>query len=161
MDYSNVVQIQLKTPADLRDHLERNGRAQHIVRDTASNWWWFCDDRNRLLEFVFNSGNPVTFVRCPESASHPEARWRATLDSGHGPVNVELNCPFQSPVMTVEDLRDLFWSDFLSQDIGSFAYWDIDNPGDDLDEFIFYWEIAESGSHLEPPVIPAAAPGLR
>ncbi len=149
-DYAKVVQIQLKTPGDLKNHLETNGRSRYVIRDTATGWWWFCDHRNRLLEFVFNSGKPVAFVRVPESDEVPEGGWEATLESGHGSLNVELMCPFQNPAMHIDELNDTFWNDFVSQDLGTFAYWDIDNAENDLDEFIFYWEMEETGAHLEP-----------
>ena len=40
--------------------------------------------------------------------------------------------------------------DFLSQDLGPYAYWDMDNPDNRLEEFIYYWEMQESGLHMEP-----------
>ena len=52
--------------------------------------------------------------------------------------------------ITEETLVDLFWTDFLSQDLGQYAYWDRDNPESSLEEFIFYWEIQERGWHMEP-----------
>lgn len=156
MDYTEVVQCQLKTPGDLREHLERNGRARHMIHDIATDWWWFCDNRNRLLEYVFNSGKSVSFVRISESCEHPDGGWEAVLESGHSPVNVERISPYQCPSMTIDELNDLFWTDFLSQDIDSFAYWDIDNANNDLDEYIFYREILETGAHVDPPVLTAA-----
>lgn len=149
MDYNDVVQLKLKTPEDLRHHLKTNGMARHIVYDSESDWWWFCDHRNKLLEFVFNSGSPVTF-RKVENEDSRETTWIPECNLIANMKCFELRPTFIYATITQETLVDLFWNDFLSQDLGQYAYWDSDNPHNRLDEFIFYWEMQASGKHLEP-----------
>jgi len=149
VDYNEVVQLKLKTPQDLRHHLKTNGMARHIVYDSESDWWWFCDHRNKLLEFVFNSGSPVTF-RKVENENPRETTWIPECNLIANMKCFELRPTFIYATITQETLVDLFWNDFLSQDLGQYAYWDSDNPHNRLDEFIFYWEMQASGKHLEP-----------
>jgi hypothetical protein len=157
MDFNQVVQLQLKTPHDLRHLLEEHGQAHHVLHDTVSDWWWFCEDRNRLLEFVFNSGNPIRFKSRPAAAHPGEARWELEGDHNDPVRTYDVNQFFLSPAMPPDLLRDQFWNDFLSQDLGAYAYWDRDNPFNDLEEYLFYWEMAADGTHLEPVTPPAAA----
>jgi hypothetical protein len=156
MDFSQVVQLQLKTPRDLRQLLEEHGQAHHILHDTVSDWWWFCEDRNRLLEFVFNSGNPIRFKNRP-AANPDDAPLELEGDHNEPVRTYVVNQSFLSPAMPPDLLRDQFWNDFLSQDLGPFAYWDRDNPFNDLEEYLFYWEMEADGSHLEPAAPASAA----
>jgi hypothetical protein len=149
VDYNDVIQIKLETPEDLRHHLKTNGMARHIVHDSESNWWWFCDHRNKLLEFVFNSGKPVTF-RKVENENTRETTWIPECHLIADMKCFELRPTFIYATITEETLVDLFWNDFLSQDLGQYAYWDSDNPLNKLDEFIFYWEMQAGGLHMEP-----------
>ena len=149
MDYADVIQLKLKTPEDLRHHLRTNGMARHIIHDSESDWWWFCDHRNKLLEFVFNSGSPVTF-RQIKKKSTPENTWIPECNLIPNMKRFELRTTFIYATITEETLVDLFWTDFLSQDLGQYAYWDIDNSHNQLEEYVFYWEMRESGLHLEP-----------
>ena len=150
MDYNDVVQLKLKTPEDLRHHLQTNGPARHIVYDSASDWWWFCDQRNKLLEFVFNSGSPVTF-RKVEDPSTRQVTWEPQCNLIPNMKCFELRTTFMYATITEETLVDLFWNDFLSQDLGQYAYWDADNPNSNLEEFIYYWEMEARRLHLETP----------
>lgn len=149
MDYSNVIQLKLETPEDLRHHLMANGTARHSIQDSASDWWWFCDHRNKLLEYVFNSGSPVRFRKI-EDKTTGEVSWVPECNLIPNMKCFELRPTFFHATITEETLVDLFWNDFLSQDLGQYAYWDIDNPHNRLDDFIFYWEMRASGMHLEP-----------
>jgi hypothetical protein len=152
VDYTDVIQFKLKTPEDLRHHLQAHGRARHIIYDSASDWWWFCDHRNKLLEFVFNSGRPVTFKRVEDPVTR-HAIWAPQCNLIQNMKCFELRTTFMYATITEETLVDLFWNDFLSQDLGQYAYWDRDNPQSSLEEFIFYWEMLERGWHMEvlPP----------
>ena len=152
MDYNDVVQLKLKTPADLRHHLQINGPSRHTVYDSASDWWWFSDQRNKLLEFVFNSGSPVTFRKVEDPATR-QVTWEPRCNLIPNMKCFELSTTFMHATITEETLVDLFWNDFLSQDLDRYAYWDADNPNSDLEEFIFYWEMDARGLHLEavPP----------
>jgi hypothetical protein len=158
MDFSQVVQLQLKTPRDLRHLLEEHGQAHHTLHDTVSDWWWFGEDRNRLLEFVFNSGRPIRFKRRPAGQREGGASWE--LEGEHSDLirAFQFNRTFLTPVMSPDLLRDQFWNDFLSQDLGTFAYWDRDNPFNDLEEFLFYWEMAAEGAHYEAAGSPTERP---
>ena len=155
MDYNEVVQLKLKTPGDLRHHLKVNGMARHIVHDSASDWWWFCDDRDKLLEFVFNSGSPVTFRRI-EGETAREATWVPECNLIPNMKCFELRPTFIHATITEETLVDLFWNDFLSQDLGQYAYWDSDNPDNRLVDYIFYWEMQADGLHMDP--VPSGEP---
>ena len=150
MDYSDVIQLKLKTPEDLRHHLQANGRARHMIHDQASDWWWFCNHRNRLLEFVFNSGSPVTFRKIDHGPTSAPS-WEPVCNLIPNMNYYDLRPTFMYATITEETLVDLFWNDFLSQDLGQYAYWDSDSPNNHLDEFIFYWEMQTSGMHLDPP----------
>jgi hypothetical protein len=149
VDYNDVIQLKLKTPEDLRHHLKTNGMARHIVYDSESDWWWFCDHRNKLLEFVFNSGRPVTF-RKVENENTRETTWIPECSLIANMKCFDLRPTFIYATITEETLVDLFWNDFLSQDLGQYAYWDNDTPHNRIDEFIFYWEMQASGLHMEP-----------
>ena len=158
MDYNDVIQLKLKTPEDLRHHLKSNGVARHIIHDSDSDWWWFCDHRNKLLEFVFNSGCPITFRKTAEKTG-AEPTWVPECSLIPSMKYVELCPTFIYATITEESLVDFFWNDFLSQDLGPYAYWDIDNPDCRLEEFIYYWEMRESGLHMEPAVSDGVATG--
>jgi hypothetical protein len=151
MDYTDVQQVMLKTPADLRHHLNAYGQARHIIHDSETGWWWFCNDRNRLLEFVFNSGRQVVLKAKPALEDDLETRWEAQCDLIAGMQDFKPCQTFLSTAMSPDILTDLFWTDFLSQDLGRYAYWDVDNPYGGLEEHIFYWEMFETGAHTEPP----------
>ena len=153
MDYTDVAQLKLKTPGDLRHHLRVHGPARHIIHDSESDWWWFCDHRNKLLEFVFNSGCPVSFRKIENEAT-TDVTWVPECNLIPNMEPFELRPTFFYATITEEFLTDLFWNDFLSQDLGQYAYWDIDIPHTQLEEFVFYWEMQANGMHLEP-VIPA------
>jgi len=150
LNYPDVVQLKLETPEDLRHHLRVNGMARHIIHDSESDWWWFCDHRNKLLEFVFNSGSPVTFKKMASDEKVPGQTWEPECSLIPHMKRFELRPTFIYATITEETLVDLFWNDFLSQDLGPYAYWDIDNPDNRLDEFIYYWEMRASGKHMEP-----------
>ena len=158
MDYNDVIQLKLKTPSDLRHHIDNNGLALHIVHDSESDWWWFCNHRNKLLEFVFNSGSPVTF-RKVEDDQRGETAWVPECNLINNMKYFELRPTFMHATMTEETLVDLFWNDFLSQDLGQYAYWDGDNPHNRLEEFIFYWEMQAGGLHMEPALSVAPEAG--
>jgi hypothetical protein len=148
VDYDDVIQLKLKTPEDLRHHLRIHGQARHIVHDSDSDWWWFCDHRNKLLEYVFNSDSPVTFCKFPDETGR-ETVWEPECNLIPNMKFFELRPTFIYATITEEMLVDLFWNDFLSQDLGPYAYWDIDNPDNRLEEFIHYWEMEASGLHME------------
>jgi len=157
LDYIDVIQLKLKTPEDLRHHLKVNGMARHIVHDSESDWWWFCDHRNKLLEFVFNSGSPVTFRKVEDERTR-QTTWIPECSLIANMKCFELRPTFIYATITEETLVDLFWNDFLSQDLGQYAYWDSDNPHNRLDEFIFYWEMQVGGLHMEPAPTTEASP---
>lgn len=148
MDYNDVVQLKLKTPEDLRHHLQTNGPARHTIYDSASDWWWFCDHRNKLLEVVFNSGSPVTFQRVEDPVTR-QVTWEPQCNLIPNMKCFEVRTTFMYATITEETLVDLFWNDFLSQDLNQYAYWDRDNPTNNLEEFIFYWEMQARGLHME------------
>lgn len=151
MDYNSVQQVMLRTPADLRHHLAAHGQSRHIIHDSETGWWWFCDDRNRLLEFVFNSGSPVTLKSKRASGEDLADHWEAECNLVAGMQDFKPCQTFLSAAMSPETLTDLFWTDFLSQDLGRYAYWDMDNPYGGLEEHVFYWEMFETGAHTVPP----------
>ena len=62
MHDDKIIQLKIKTVRDLHYHLKHHGPARHMVHDGETDWWWFADNRNRLLEEVFNSGRRVTFT---------------------------------------------------------------------------------------------------
>jgi hypothetical protein len=148
LDYNDVIQLKLKTPEDLRHHLRTNGLAQHIIHDSESDWWWFCDHRNKLLEFVFNSGSSLTFRKIGNRKTK-ETCWVPECNLIPNMKNFELCPTFIYATITKETMVDLFWNDFLSQDLGPYAYWDMDNPDNRFEEFVYYWEMQAGNRHKE------------
>ncbi len=143
--YSRVRQIKLKTIQDLRHHLKIHGPAQHVVHDCETDWWWFADDRNRLLEEVFNSGSRVVFAPKAASAKPAEHLWEIQSDLAPHVKDFRLESPFLSAQMKTDALTDLFWTEFLSQEHERFAYWDLENPDNGFEAYLFYRELQETG----------------
>ncbi len=150
MDYSEVVQFQLKTANDLRHCLQTHGRARYILHDTERDWWWFCDHRTPLLEFVFNSGTLVSFSQSTGSGGLCDLGWKAILESDKIGLDMDVSHINDPMNLSTSDLNDLFWTDFLDQDLGIFAFWDIDHRNNDLDEYIYYRELNEWVTNQEP-----------
>ena len=147
MNYTDVIQLKLKTPDDLRHHLRNHGPSRHIIHDSESDWWWFCDHRDRLLEHVFNFRAPVTFQKVDCNAW--ETVWLPECRLVPDKRRFELRPTFINTAITEGILADLFWNEFLSQDLGQYAYWDMDNDHNVLEEYLFYWEMQASGLHME------------
>ena len=51
--------------------------------------------------------------------------------------------------MSFEMLTDLFWTDFLNHERDRFAYWDMENPDNGFQEYLFYREMHETGAYQE------------
>ncbi|MGD9017067.1 MAG: hypothetical protein PVH30_06765 [Desulfobacterales bacterium] len=151
MDYSEVVQFQLKTANDLRHCLQTHGRARHILHNTERDWWWFCDRRTPLLEFVFNSGTPVSFSRCTKAVGLCDWGWQAVLESDENRLDMDLSHINDPSDLSIDDLNDIFWSDFLDQDLGAYAYWDIDHLNNNIYEYIDYREMNEEAITDQDP----------
>ena len=151
--YSQVRQIKLKTIQDLRHHLKAHGPAQHIVHDCETDWWWFADERNRLLEEVFNSGSRIVFAPKPDASIPSGELWEVQSDLVSHVEDFRLESPFLSAQMNVDALTDLFWTEFLNQEHERFAYWDLENPDNGFEAYLFYRGLQENGgsngTHVE------------
>ena len=143
--YSQVRQIKLKTIQDLQHHLKIHGPAQHVVHDCETDWWWFADDRNRLLEEVFNSGSRVVFAPKTDAARPSDDLWEVQSDLVPHVEDFRLESPFISAKMNTDTLTDLFWTEFLNQEHERFAYWDLENPDNGFEAYLFYRELMETG----------------
>ena len=144
-----IIQLKIKTVRDLLYHLEHHGPARHMIHDGETDWWWFANDRNRLLEEVFNSGRCVTFTPAKDTAGVTDAIWEVSSDliphfKGFRPQTL-----FLSPSMSYEMLTDLFWTDFLNHERDRFDYWDMENPDNGFEEYLFYREMDETGAYQE------------
>ena len=149
MQDHKIIQLKIKTVRDLQYHLKHHGRARHMVHDGETDWWWFADDRNRLLEAVFNSGRRVTFTPSEGPDGGADKTWEVTCDliphfRGFRPQTL-----FLTPRMSIEILTDLFWTDFLNHERERFAYWDMENPDNGFEEYLFYREMHETGAYQE------------
>ncbi len=51
--------------------------------------------------------------------------------------------------MVDDALNELFWTEFLNQELGRFAYWDMENPDNGFKVYLFYREMHETGACLE------------
>lgn len=161
---SKVAQYKLKTVRDLRHHLKVHGLTRHLVHDSETDWWWFADNRNRLLEEVFNSGSRVVFALKRAATDGSDEIWDVQSDLIAHVKGFRLQTLFLTSKMTDDLLTNLFWTDFLNQDRERFAYWDMENPDNGFDEYLFYREMRETGAHLEKgkaEVFPAARTHLR
>ena len=75
---NKVVQRKLKTIRDLKHYLKINGSANHVIHDSETDWWWFADNRNQLLEEVFNAGSPLALA--PKASSNGGASRKIKSD---------------------------------------------------------------------------------
>ncbi len=149
--YSQVQQMKLKTIKDLRHHLQIHGPAQHIVHDCETDWWWFANDRNRLLEEVFNSGSRIVFAPKPDAAMPSGDLWEVQSDLVPQAGHFRLASPFLRAQMNADVLTDLFWTEFLNQEHERFAYWDLENPDNGFEAYLFYRGLQENGGFFETP----------
>ncbi len=147
--YSRVRQVKLKTIQDLWHHLKMHGPARHVVHDCETDWWWFADDRNRLLEEVFNSGSQVMFALQKDETTPPGELWEVQSNLAPHANDFRLESPFISAQMKADALTDLFWTEFLSQEHERFAYWDLENPDNGFEAYLFYRELRESEGSYE------------
>jgi hypothetical protein len=145
-----VRQRKLKTIRDLKHYLKINGLARHVIHDGETDCWWFADNRNRLLEKIFNAGSPLVFAAQPRSAQKAEKYHATQKDLEKYIKGFRLKCPFLSPKMTNSMIAELFWTDFLSQEQERFAYWDMGNPDNGFEAYLFYREMQETGAYIEP-----------
>lgn len=149
IDPDKVTQLKLKTVRDLRHHVKTHGLTRHVVHDGETDWWWFAKNRNRLLEEVFNSGSRVVFAPKPVSTRNSDEIWDVQSDLIGHVKGFRLQTLFLTPSMTDNLLTDLFWTDFLNQERERFDYWDMDNPDNGFEEYLFYREMHETGAYLE------------
>ena len=147
-----VIQRKLKTIRDLKHYLKANGPAHHVIHDSETDWWWFADNRNHLLEEVFNAGCPLVFAPKSSSAKERGEPLEIKCDGDTQANGFRLTTPFLSRKMTDGMLAELFWTDFLNQEQERFAYWDMGNPDNGFEAYLFYREMHETGAYLEPPV---------
>ncbi len=150
--YNRVRQLKLETIQDLLHHLKIHGVARYMVHDGETDWWWFANDRNRLLEEVFNSGSRVVLARKPEASNGSGEKWEVKSDLIPQVKGFHLETRYLSPSMNTALLADLFWTEFLNQTHDRFAYWDLDNPDNGFDAYLFYREMHETKAYLEDPV---------
>jgi hypothetical protein len=147
-----VIQRKLKTIRDLKHHLKINGPARHVIHDSETDWWWFADNRNHLLEEIFNAGSPLVFAPKARSAKDGGETLEIQSDFNTQLNGFRLTSPFLSPKMTDGMLTELFWTDFLNQEQERFAYWDMGNPDNGFEAYLFYREMSETGAYLEAPI---------
>lgn len=147
-DDSRVTQFKLKTARDLRHHIKVHGLTHHIVHDCETDWWWFADDRNRLLEAVFNSGRQVVITPQDNPTDDTDYCWAIQSDLIDQVKDFCFSTTFLTPNMGEDMLTDLFWTAFTNQKPERFAYWDMDNPENGFEEYLFYREMRETGAHL-------------
>jgi hypothetical protein len=148
-DDNKIIQIKLKTARDLQHHIKTHGLTRHVLHDSETDWWWFANDRNRLFEEVFNSGSRVVVAPHRDTLNSLEKDWEIQSDLVEQVKGFSLNTTFLTPNMTGEMLADHFWTDFINQIPERFAYWDLGNPENGFEEYLFYREMAETGAHLE------------
>ena len=147
-----IIQRKLKTIRDLKHYLKTNGPAHHVIHDSETDWWWFADNRNHLLEEVFNAGSPLVFAP-KTSCAGGTGKTRKLANVFIPQVNgFRLTTPFLNSKMTDGMLTELFWTNFLNQEQERFAYWDMGNPDNGFEAYLFYREMKETGAYLEAPV---------
>ncbi len=146
-----VIQRKLKTIRDLKHYVNANGLARHVIHDSETDWWWFANSRKHLLEEVFNAGTPIVFAPKTDAAQGAADAREIQNDIDTHVKGLRLTSPYQSPRMTDGMLAELFWTDFLSQEQERFAYWDMGNPDNGFEAYLFYREMHETGAHLESP----------
>ncbi len=151
MKDDKIIQLKLKTVRDLRHYLSTRELARHVVHDNDTDWWWFADNRNRLLEEVFNSGSRIVCHPRPSGINGKDEIWEITSDLIAAVRGFRLQTTYLTTSMTKDLLIDLFWTDFLNQERDRFEYWDMDNPDNGFEAYLFYREMDETGAYLESP----------
>ena len=146
-----IIQRKLKTIRDLKHYVKDNGLTRHVIHDSETDWWWFANSRKHLLEEVFNAGSPLVFAPPTDNNQSAEDALEIQSDINTHVKGLRLTTPFQNPKMTDHMLAELFWTDFLNQEQERFAYWDMGNPDNGFEAYLFYREMRETGAYLESP----------